>query len=218
MINAGNENKIILDLCGGTGSWSKPYEEAGYKVINITLPDYNVENVEFDTHAMIFEGQKKYDRLTVLYSDVHGILAAPPCTEFSMAKTTAPRDFVKGLEIVNACMKIIQVCRLRGNLKFWAIENPMGFLRQFLGKPPLTFNPCDYGDPYTKKTDLWGYYNLPKQSKVNLSQEMIDRCAINNRPLPSLPEGYRPPDGRLQAARRAITPPSFAQAFYKANK
>jgi hypothetical protein len=25
-------NKIILDLCGGTGSWSKPYVNTGYDV------------------------------------------------------------------------------------------------------------------------------------------------------------------------------------------
>lgn len=25
-------SKIILDLCGGTGSWSKPYRDAGYDV------------------------------------------------------------------------------------------------------------------------------------------------------------------------------------------
>lgn len=37
-----NSNKIILDLCGGTGSWSKYYKEAGYDVRVITLPDYNV--------------------------------------------------------------------------------------------------------------------------------------------------------------------------------
>lgn len=35
-------NKIILDLCGGTGSWSKPYKEAGFDVQVITLPDYDV--------------------------------------------------------------------------------------------------------------------------------------------------------------------------------
>ena len=27
-----NNDKIILDLCGGTGSWSKPYKENGYDV------------------------------------------------------------------------------------------------------------------------------------------------------------------------------------------
>lgn len=40
-------SKIILDLCGGTGSWSKPYREAGYDVRLITLPHYDLfETVE----------------------------------------------------------------------------------------------------------------------------------------------------------------------------
>jgi hypothetical protein len=34
--------KIILDLCGGTGAWSKPYKDAGYDVRVITLPEYDV--------------------------------------------------------------------------------------------------------------------------------------------------------------------------------
>jgi hypothetical protein len=38
----GNSDKIILDLCGGTGSWSKPYRDAGYDVRLITLPEYDV--------------------------------------------------------------------------------------------------------------------------------------------------------------------------------
>ncbi len=37
------DRKIILDLCGGTGSWSKPYQDnPEYKVFNLTLPDYDV--------------------------------------------------------------------------------------------------------------------------------------------------------------------------------
>jgi hypothetical protein len=27
-----NKHRIILDLCGGSGAWSKPYREAGYDV------------------------------------------------------------------------------------------------------------------------------------------------------------------------------------------
>jgi hypothetical protein len=40
--NLKNEDKIILDLCGGTGAWSRPYLEVGYDVRNITLPEYDV--------------------------------------------------------------------------------------------------------------------------------------------------------------------------------
>jgi len=33
--------KIILDLCGGTGSWSKPYKDNGY---DVRIIDYNEWN------------------------------------------------------------------------------------------------------------------------------------------------------------------------------
>lgn len=41
-----NKNKIILDLCGGSGSWSRYYKEAGYDVRVITLPEYDVTTYE----------------------------------------------------------------------------------------------------------------------------------------------------------------------------
>lgn len=193
--------KIILDLCGGTGSWSKPYKDAGYDVRVITLPDNDVFNFTPP-------------------ENVYGILAAPTCTQFSLARTTAkaPRDLRGGMRLVNRCLWIIHECRYRGTLKFWALENPVGYLRQFLGKPPLTWQPCDYGDQHTKKTDLWGYYNFPKKNPVELTPEQIKACSINNRELPTIPKGYKMPgDIGSQAIRRSITPQGFANAFYRAN-
>ena len=188
--------KVILDLCGGTGSWSKPYKEAGYDVRLITLPE---------TDVIDYQPPK----------NVYGILAAPPCTQFSLARTTAkiPRNFFEGMETVKACLEIIWVCRASADskLRFWALENPMGYLRQFLGKPALTFNPCDYGDAYTKKTDLWGFFKEPKKNTVELDDETKALCAINSRKLPKI-------EGLNQAARRAITPAGFARAFFEANK
>lgn len=195
-------SKIILDLCGGTGEWSKPYREAGYDVRVITLPEHDV---------LTYEPPE----------DVYGILAAPTCTMFSLARTTAktPRDFDEGMELVEACLRIIWQCRKQGTLKFWALENPMGLLRQFLGRPPLTFTPSDYGDSHTKRTDLWGFYNEPRKKPVKLTEEQIKRMSINNRELPQLPADYVLPQGfSRQAARRSMTPPGFAQAFFKANK
>ena len=32
--------KVILDLCGGTGSWSKPYKDAGYDVLVFVASEY----------------------------------------------------------------------------------------------------------------------------------------------------------------------------------
>jgi len=75
--------KIILDLCGGTGSWSKPYKDAGYDVRNITLPDYDVRN---------YKPPK----------NVYGILSAPPCPMFSFVRTKAklPRDLRGAMEVI----------------------------------------------------------------------------------------------------------------------
>lgn len=192
--NAGSKmNKIILDLCGGSGEWSRPYREAGYDVINVTLPNYDV---------------RKYNGI----DNVYGILAAPPCQMFSLARTTAKitRDLRQGMECVEACMKIIWECRQRNKLKFWALENPRGILRQFLGKPAFTFDPFEFGHDYSKKTDIWGYFNEPRKKLRKLTDEEIKLCRTNSRKLMSI--------GDTNDARRSITPSGFAKAFFEANK
>lgn len=182
-----NNNKIILDLCGGTGAWSKPYAAAGYDVRNITLPGHDVQ--DFQPPA-----------------NVYGILAAPPCQEFSLAKGNQPRDFESAMEIIKSCMNIVWKCRLSRQLQFWCMENPRGFLRQFIGKPPLTVCYWWFGDQLGKPTDLWGYYNFPKR--------------IYSEP-PGLLEGWQKIKSVKNMSRktiRAITPPCFAKAFFEANR
>lgn len=210
-----SKKKIILDLCGGSGNWSKYYKEAGYIVYIITLPDYDVFKTEIRGEYIIFKGEKE---LRVKISDIYGILAAPTCTMFSFARTTAkvPRDLKQGMKLVIACLNIIWQCRYKTKLAFWCLENPRGYLRQFLGKPVFTFDPCDFGDPYTKKTDLWGYFNLPKKNNI-VEPRFTKRFKSGNRMsyfhyLTTL----KPPQ---EAKRlRAITPQGFTRAFYEANK
>ena len=176
----------VLDLCAGIGAWSQPYADAGYNVIRVTLPELDVRTYEPP-------------------ENVHGILAAPPCTEFSLAKTRAPRDFRAGLEIVDACLRIVRTCQLRSErLAWWALENPRAFLRQFLGKPSLSVHYWWYGDPFDKPTDLWGYFEPPR--KVYREPPM----------LLQLISGWSNWDGTA-SVQRAVTPPCFAQAFFEAN-
>lgn len=211
-----NNNKIILDLCGGSGSWAKPYKEAGYQVYTITLPDFNVLDYYMIAEDIIFKNQTGGDSLVIKVADIYGILAAPPCTMFSLARTRAktPRDFNQGMATVEACLDMIWYIRKKQKLAFWALENPVGYLRQFLGKPPFTFHPTDFGERYTKRTDLWGYYTLPTKKPVVLTEEEKQLMANNSRKLPSITDIT----GSNQAAKRAITPAGFAQAFYNANK
>lgn len=166
---------IILDLCAGSGSWSQPYASAGYDVRRITLP---LEDV----------------RTYVPPAGVRGVLAAPPCTEFSLAKNGQARDLETSLPIVLGCLRIISLARP----VWWALENPVGLLSAWLGTPRDVFQPHDFGDRWTKRTALWGVFALPERGPF------VE------------PEGSIM-DLRRSPARRAITPPGFARAFFEAN-
>lgn len=178
------KDRIILDLCGGTGAWSKPYADAGYDVRIITLPP--------DI------------RLYCPPATAYGILAAPPCTHLSGSgarwwKQKGEQALLNALAIVDACLRFVAICQPQ----FWALENPVGRLVRYIGKPVMYFDPCDYGDPYTKKTCLWGKFNIPVKSPVNPEKK--------NRIWNESPGPCR---GRI----RSITPPGFAGAFFEANK
>ncbi len=193
-----NNNKIILDLCGGTGAWSNPYKENGYDVRLITLPDYDVRTYNPP-------------------DNVYGILAAPPCTMFSFARTVAkkPRNLNEGMEIVQACINIIHSCQYKIQkdqqqkppLTFWSMENPNGMLQWFIGKPYYVFQPYEFGHVYSKKTHLWGYFNKPIKpllynpvSKGNTVSDLMWK------------------DSKRRKEIKSITPSGFAKAFYEANK
>lgn len=227
--------KIILDLCGGTGSWSKPYKEAGFKVINITLPEFDIREHFFMETKIGFK-KSKGGILNIPIKDIYGILCAPPCTQFSFAKTTGkPRDLIEAMQIVQACLRIVWGCQFKlksdyakeTQLKFWALENPNGLLKRFLGRPVMEFNPFDFGDQYQKKTHLWGWFNIPKKNIVKLTKKQKELHKTNSQPLPKFVKFDRLKTkeiasefyGKLtRQERRAITPQGFAKAFFKANK
>lgn len=218
--------KLILDLCGGTGAWSKPYRDAGYKVGLITLPLYDVTKVDINDERITFLGQRGNRDVSVRLRRVHGILAAPPCTEFSLANKGQygfGPDWAAGLVVVEACQRIIKACMLSGGLKWWAMENPVGHLRKFLGRPQYTFEHWWFDETaYTnKKTDLWGYFTNPIRTVHHAPLHTAADPNHNN----NVPQWYTvpvPPEyAHLKlnrAARRAITPAGFAAAFAKANK
>lgn len=171
-------DRIIIDLCAGSGSWSEPYKRAGYDVRRITLPEFDVR---------VYMPPER---------GVWGVLAAPPCTEFSVARNAEPkraRDFVGGLELVAACMRIV----LSTRPKWWALENPIGLLSHWLGSPVDTFEPHEFGDPWTKATAIWGEFLRPERGPFVKPKTSALR--------------------RSTPAARAVTPPGFARAFYEAN-
>lgn len=211
-----NKDKIILHLCSShTGSDSQPYKIAGYDV-RLIGSDIGVENYKPPPN-------------------VYGIIANPPCTEFSFAKSNSkyPRDIWRGMLLVKECLRIIWECQYdlptplakRTNLQFWMLENPFGLLRRYLGHAPFVYNPYDYGDPYQKKTCVWGFFNIPKKNSCKeFSKDYIHTISPKGTPLKKFNNllnkeiHYKENEHLSRQERRSICPPGFAKAFYNANK
>lgn len=177
---------LIVSLFDFTGVWSQPYLEAGYDVRRFDLR--NGDDVRLLQH---------------LDKPVHGVLAAPPCTDFAVSgarwwRAKGEAALLAGLATVDAACRFI----LAHNPKWWALENPVGRLRRYLGPPALIFDPCDYGDPYTKRTLLWGRFQAPERSPV----DPVEGSKM-----------WRLPPSPDRAALRSVTPAGFARAFFAAN-
>ena len=84
-----------------------------------------------------------------------------------------------------------------------------GLRQAHLGPPKLIFQPHHYGDPYTKKTCLWGNFNplLPRYDtqpeRVCTQGSWLQRLGGSSERTKEL---------------RSMTPAGFASAFFTANQ
>jgi hypothetical protein len=125
------------------------------------------------------------------------------------------------METIKGCLRIIWECQYKNKLKFWALENPCGRLRLFLGKPFFNFQPWEFGDLHSKSTDIWGYFNIPVKTVKSQPENMqyIMKPGHKKKRLYFRDDPYNQYKYLFNAqTRAAITPPGFANAFYKANK
>lgn len=89
------------------------------------------------------------------------ILASPPCTEFSIAASRYEKIVDGEARTEDARRSVLLVYHTLGIIKalhpdYWFLENPQGYLRQFIGEPAGWVSYCQYGKTYKKPTDLWG--------------------------------------------------------------
>ena len=110
------------------------------------------------------------------------------------------------LELVHQVVRTVELF----SPVFWALENPVGRLPTLapdLGRP-WYWQPCDFGDPYTKKTGLWGRFN-----------NQLERTPVE--PIRACDAGswLMQLGGKSDAtkAARSATPAGFANAFFAAN-
>ena len=194
--------KTILSLFDYSGRWSDPYHNRGYNVFRVDIK-LGIDILDLSPDDMPFD-------------EVYGILAAPPCTDFagSGAQYWGAKDLdgrtEASLRLVDKVLEFVDYY----NPTFWALENPVGRLpklRPSIGAP-WYFNPCEFAgwlpDPsteaYTKKTGLWGTFNLPEKKPVEPS--------LGNSPIMRY-------GGKSERTKelRSMTPRGFSEAFMLCN-
>ncbi len=214
-----HSNDVIFSLFDRTGEWSKPYRDAGYDVRT-----YDIENgddlLEFFPVADIIEAREAGKRIV-------GVLSAPPCTSFAVSGArwwedqhdkksqamvekkygfAASRYFNTPLDYANTLVKTVELFVETANPEFYVMENPVGRIAEQNQLPDATlvFDPNNFGDPYTKKTLMWGEFN-PNLPTANI--EPTEGSKIHDL------RG----DDPLQKLERSITPEGFSYAFFMAN-
>jgi len=183
---------VILDVGGGTGAWSEPYRKALYDVRIIDPATW-----PFMTAAEAAE---------MGLESVHGILLAPPCTEFAGSgarwwATKPPELLERAMEVVRDMLRLVELF----HPQWWALENPVGRIARCvpeLGRHRYSWHPHHYGDPEVKRTCMWGDHVEPKRVPV---------------PGPYNARVFRMAPSENRAALRSITPSGFARAFFEAN-
>jgi hypothetical protein len=144
-------------------------------------------------------------------------LRPPPCTVFANSGARWPRtteEMIAALGVVDACLRVVAVC----NPIWWALENPVGKLRRYLGSPKFLFNPCDFGDPYTKRTCIWGNFAPPIPDSLFVSTRSVEPVDGSKMHLMT---GATKKDSvevyKRKKLARSATPLGFSRAFFEAN-
>ena len=138
-------------------------------------------------------------------SDIAFAAFFPPCTHLAVSGARWFKE--KGLTALHEAIGCFAVAQ---RLAEWIgasyfIENPVSTISTYWRKPDYTFDPCDYGDPYTKKTCLWtgGGFVMPPKNRVEPTEGS---------------KMHLMPPGEDRANKRSETPMGFARAVFESNK
>ena len=227
-----NFNRVIISLFDTTGTWANPYALAGYDVRVLDIKE-GIDITDFSTEFMDemfnnFEGKEIYGILaacpcttfsnssTKWRKDRHentdpvesrhwiekiwGIEAAEAVDENGNPLYASAHDYA--IALVNKTMQTLEYLRP----KFWALENPEGRIETSAGLPGpwrTGFQPNNFGDPYTKRTLLWGEFN------EDLPTAHVDPVEGSKM--------HKMSPSKDRAAARSETPVGFSYAFFMAN-
>lgn len=214
--------KTLLSIFDYTGTWSQPYRDAGWYVIQHDIKlglDIFADTIPAAINDAV-DGRK-----------INGIISAAPCTDFAASgsqwwpsKEFMPADYTGTVVQFDNTVEmsvafILSTLFLVELFKpdFWALENPVGRINTLIPEikrfGPKYFQPFWYGDPYSKKTGLWGEFNFP--DPTNVVEPIIYETKNGKRGS----YFWAKLGGKSESTKqlRSITPKGFAKAFFDVN-
>ena len=164
----------LLELFSGTGSVGHAFERTGWEVVSLDLDPRSSSSICCDVLTW------DYSAFPPCHFDA--IWSSPPCTEYSIARTTAktPRNLELADSLVQRTLNIIQYF----SPKVWWLENPdSGLLKTrplMDGIPRLVTDYCPYGSKYRKRTSLWTNvdWSFKRCPGPGSCPSMIGRCHL----------------------------------------
>jgi protein-L-isoaspartate O-methyltransferase len=218
-----NSDKVIISLFDYTGAWAEPWRAAGYRILQHDVKSGS----DIITDQWI---RDQIEEARAAGAEVYGVLSACPCTTFagSGARWWADLHDVKSPEAVekvfgaralasgakspveynvmlaDATKEVVEAAAPTG---FHVLENPIGRIQSQAGfpNPTMRFQPHNFGDPYTKRTQLFGDF------KADLPLANVD--PVEGSKMQAKMRGDNPVDKE----NRSKTPEGFAYAFFMAN-
>lgn len=190
---------VVISCFDHSGNMVKPWAEAGYLCYCVDIQHAPGETREGN---IIKVGADMLDWIPP--RDVAFAAFFPPCTDLAVSGARWFKD--KGLgrliRALSLFKRSVDIAEMLGCP--YLIENPVSTVSSYWRKPDYSFDPCDYGDPYTKKTCLWtgGGFVMPAKDRVEPTEGS---------------KMHLLPPSEDRANLRSATPPGFARAVFEAN-
>ena len=191
---------VMISCFDKSGNMAKPWAEAGYLCYCV---DIQHEPGEKRVGNIVWVGADMMDWMPPR-SDVAFAAFFPPCTDVAVSGARWFKDkglgsLIQALTLFDRSVRLAEWCGAP-----YMIENPVSTVATYWRKSDHQFDPCDYGDPYTKRTHLWtgGGFVMPERTPV---------LALEGSKM------HRLPPSADRADLRSETPVGFARAVFAAN-
>lgn len=203
--------KVVVSLFEVSGFATLYYRLNGYRVIQID------EKLGHDIMTWNYEA--------IDNNLVCGIMAFPPCTHFSVsgAQYWSEKDedgrTAESVKLVEKTLEIVNYFEP----DWWFLENPVGRIAKLVPElqnyGPFYFHPYEYGDPWKKKTALYGKFKPPGKNPVKpiLMKKFASKSKKQGYSMYSWTHWAEMQGKDKRAELRSYTPLGFAKAFYEAN-